>query len=122
MDAGLHGQERAVTPAVRQDWYVYYKLTELQLSACLPQLQRLVQRLGEATGAAASLQRRTDDREGLVTVMEVYRGIDDPAAFESALVRAVAESSAHGLPAGERRIERFADIATADGMVRRVGD
>ena len=92
-----------------QHWFVYYKLDRQMADDLAPTL-RSMQRDAAAGDVRARLMRRADSSDDRVTLMEVYDGIAEPAAFEGRLAQAVRRA---GLPAAlvaERRIERFEDL------------
>jgi len=91
-----------------QHWFVYYKLDPQSARELAPRLRQL-QSEAAAGEVQTRLMRRADEREGMVTLMEVYDGIAEPQAFEARLAAAVSRA---GLPeslAAKRRLERFED-------------
>jgi hypothetical protein len=90
-----------------QHWFVYYKLEATAARQLESRVQRMQREIASAGGVRTRLLRRVDGDGGLATLMEVYEGIGQPAAFESTLAAAVASA---GLPAAllaQRRTERF---------------
>jgi hypothetical protein len=92
-----------------QHWFVYYKLDRQTAKDLEPRL-RSMQRDAASGDVRARLMRRTDSADGLVTLMEVYDGIAEPAAFEGRLAAAVGRAGLPASLAAERRIERFEDL------------
>ncbi len=92
-----------------QHWFIYYKLDRRDAADLEPRL-RSMQRDAAAGEVRARLMRRADGSDERVTLMEVYDGIAEPAAFEGRLAAAVRRA---GLPpslVAERRIERFEEL------------
>lgn len=90
-----------------QHWYVYYKLTPAERDALRGSVRSMQEAIARTTPVRVRLLERTEQTE-TTTMMEVYEGIDDAAAFARALDAAV---RAH-LPAAHaaaRRVERFQD-------------
>jgi hypothetical protein len=92
-----------------QHWFVYYKLDRLTADDLEPRL-RSMQRDAASGDVRARLMRRADSADGLVTLMEVYDGIAEPAAFEGRLAAAVRRAGLPASLAAERKIERFEDL------------
>lgn len=99
-----------------EHWYVYYKLSPAQLQSWLPRTERLFGAVQAACGVRGRLVRRTDEPAGIITLMEVYEDIADPAAFGAALDRALDEALAQDGPydRASRRTERFRDVHDRD--------
>ncbi|HEX6722510.1 MAG TPA: DUF4936 family protein [Burkholderiaceae bacterium] len=90
--------------SARRELYVYYRVAAAHWRDAAHAVAQWQQQMGAShPRLVARVLRRPETRDGAVTLMEVYGGID--AAFEAAI--------AHGAPAlepwllGERRIERF---------------
>ena len=93
-----------------QHWFVYYKLEPSAARDVAPRLRAMQQEVAGRAGVRSRLMRRADTADGPVTLLEVYEGIERPAAFEAALSAAVTRA---GLPAtlvAQRRTERFEDL------------
>ena len=91
-----------------QNWFVYYKLEPQAARELAPRLRQM-QVEAAAGNVQARLMRRTDDREGMVTLMEVYNGIAEPQAFEARLAAAVSRAGLPETLTAQRRLERFED-------------
>ena len=70
--------------------YVYYRVNAAQLDTARGALATFLADVRARTGVEGSLSRRIDAESGVsagadVTLMEVYAGIADPAAFEAQL-------------------------------------
>ncbi len=90
-----------------EHWYVYYKLPAVDLDAVLPSIRALLAAVEHGSGARVRLQTRVDVPDGIATVMEIYEGIADPAAFGPRLAHAVESSSLPTAVRSGRRTERF---------------
>lgn len=80
------------------NYYVYYRVDADRVSVLRPQVENLFEQIHQQLGVRGRWMRRRDDP---LTYMEVYEGVTDEAAFESALAR---EAAKLGL---ERKTERF---------------
>lgn len=89
-----------------QHWFVYYKLDAAAADDVEPAVRRLLQAVQTASGARARLMQRTDNNDA-TTLLEVYEGVRDPAAFEGVLADAVAQAGLPETLAAQRRTERF---------------
>ena len=93
-----------------QHWFVYYKLDPASAREIEPRLSGMQQEIAASGGVRARLMRRADLSDRPVTLLEIYDGIEQPAAFELVLSAAVARA---GLPASlvaQRHTERFEDL------------
>ena len=93
-----------------EHWYVYYKLPAAELTTVLPSVRALQSAAVGATGVRPSLQTRVDAADGIATVMEVYAGIGDAAAFGRQLEAALSASPLPAAVLASRRTERFRDL------------
>lgn len=80
------------------NYYVYYRLDADRALALRPEIEELFEKIHRQFGVRGRWMYRRDDP---LTYMEVYEGVTDDAAFESALAR---EAAKLGL---ERKTERF---------------
>lgn len=80
------------------NYYVYYRLDADRALALRPEIKELFEKIHRQFGVRGRWMYRRDDP---LTYMEVYEGVTDDAAFESALAR---EAAKLGL---ERKTERF---------------
>ena len=79
-------------------YYVYYRVDAGRLDPLRIEIEKLFVKIEKACGVRGRWLRRRDDA---ATFMEVYEGVKDEQAFESALAR---EGANLGL---ERKVERF---------------
>jgi hypothetical protein len=63
--------------------------------------------LAAQTGVRGTLLRKTEMQNDMVTLMEVYEGIETPTAFQSAYDQAVAAAGISAEAIAARRMERF---------------
>jgi len=90
------------------DLYIYYRVA-VENSHRLRDLVLAMQAvLTRSHGVTASLKRRSEERDGKQTWMEIYSAI--PEGFEPALQKAVADAGLMALTVGERHVERFVDF------------
>lgn len=92
-----------------EHWFVYYKLPVADLPEVEARVRVMQGALAAASGVHGRLMRRPEDGP-VLTLMEVYERIEDPAAFGPVLEEAVAYA---GLPSAwvqSRRTERFRDL------------
>jgi hypothetical protein len=80
------------------NYYVYYKIEAARAAELKPKIEQMFSRIEQKTGVRGRWMRRRDDPS---TYMEVYEGVRDEAAFESALK---SESAVLGL---QRKTELF---------------
>ena len=106
--------------------YVYYRVNAAQLDTARGALATFLADVRARTGVEGSLSRRIDPESGVsaeadVTLMEVYAGIADPAAFEAQLQDAVRRCSLERvIAAGARRsIEWFVPLPDAGNPAAR---
>lgn len=90
--------------AIPVELYIYYRVADPD--AALPRVRAMQGALAASHGVRGRLLQRRDDAQ---TLMEIYTGLSDAAAFERALDAAVLE---HGLDAllmagTARHTERF---------------
>lgn len=99
---------RIVTPLA---YYIYYRVAAEQSAACEEKVHTLLDAVRTATGISGRFMKKRGEP---LLWMEIYEGIDDPAAFERALAAAVAESGfAACLQSGSgRRTECFESAHT----------
>lgn len=95
-----------MTPAVRIDYFIYYRIDEGREAELLAALATMQASLHAATGIAGRVKRRLDDP---LTWMEIYEGVSQQYAFEIELGSHVMR---HGLldlitAEGFRHMERF---------------
>lgn len=89
-----------------EHWFVYYKLDAAAAADVEPAVRRLQRAVQAASGVRTRLMQRADGN-GATTLLEVYEGVCEPAAFDDTLAAAIAQA---GLPApllAQRRTERF---------------
>lgn len=79
-------------------YYVYYRVDAGRLDPLRIEIKNLFENIEKECGVRGRWMRRRDDT---ATFMEVYEGVKDERAFESALER---EGTKLGL---ERKVERF---------------
>ncbi len=79
-------------------YYVYYRIDAGRVDPLRIEIEDLFVKIEKECGVRGRWMRRRDDA---ATFMEVYEGVQDERAFESALERAGASL---GL---ERKVERF---------------
>lgn len=89
---------------------MYYKLPVDALPAAVPALRAFVQDAARAAGVIGQLQVRTDVKDGLATVMEVYPQVSEPARLEAAMLAALAACDLPAVMQNGRRVERFRDL------------
>lgn len=89
------------------DCYVYYKSVQENEWQIVQQVRILQQYLSEQMKIELQLQRRPSVDNGIITWMEVYRGI--PPAFLMALSTAENQTQLISLIQGERHVEYFED-------------
>jgi Domain of unknown function (DUF4936) len=89
-------------------FYVYYRVAPLQQAATQTAVLQLFALMQAQTGVAGRLQCRLDDA---TTWMEIYEGVADAEAFNSALQRNAEACGLQTLPGDAQRvIERFTDL------------
>jgi hypothetical protein len=93
-----------------QHWFVYYKLDASAARDLEPCLRRMQRQVAAASGVRTRLMRRADADGDPVTLLEVYDGIAQPAAFEAALAAALAHAGLPASLAAQRRTEKFDEI------------
>lgn len=93
----------------KQNWFIYYKLPATDAALVAERVRVMQGALAAASGVHGRLLRRPEDGP-VITFMETYEGIADPAAFEAQ----IADAAAHaGLPQAwldARRTERFCEL------------
>jgi len=85
------------------NYYVYYKIDPQRLDQFRPKVETLFKTLQQQFGVRGRWMRRRDDP---ATYMEVFEGVKDEAAFDTALER---EGAKLGV---SRKIERFISAET----------
>lgn len=105
--------------------YVYYRVNIAQLEQARNTLATLLAEVCALTGIEGTLSRRIDPKAVVsagaeVTLMEIYAGIADPAAFEAQLQDATRRCELQRfLAAGATRsIEWFAPLTEAQALAR----
>ena len=93
-----------------QHWFVYYKLDPSAVREIEPRLRGMQQELAAAPGIRARLMRRVEPADGAVTLLEVYDGIEQAAAFDDRLAAAVSRACLPASLVAQRRTERFEDL------------
>jgi hypothetical protein len=88
------------------NYYIYYRVAPSAAARARAVVDAVQAALVQDTGIRGSVLRRDDDAS---TWMEIYEGVADPARFEAALERRLAQ---HGFDAGmapgsRRHTERF---------------
>ncbi|MCB1886960.1 MAG: DUF4936 family protein [Rhodocyclaceae bacterium] len=84
--------------------YIYYRLGEDRLEVLKPALRAMQAALAAQFGCDAGLMRRPEGD----TVMEVYRGVADPAPLQAAMARHLsAMDFDHHLASGSQRHVEF---------------
>lgn len=91
-----------------QHWFVYYKLDAAAARDLEPRIRTMQRTLSATTGIPGRLMQRADGG-AQSTLMEVYEGIDDAAAFDAALARAIEQAKLPSALVGQRRTERFVE-------------
>lgn len=87
--------------------YIYYRVDDV--AAAIERAQAMQQALATRSGIRGRLMQRRDDAH---TLMEIYPGVTDAAAFETALAEAVTACGLDALvqPGTARHVERFACV------------
>lgn len=87
--------------------YIYYRVDDV--TAAIERAQAMQHALAARSGIRGRLMQRRDDEH---TLMEIYTGVTDAAAFETALAAAVAACGLDALvqPGTARHVERFACV------------
>ena len=88
------------------DIYVYYRVRSELAALMLPHVREMQERLREAYGVDALLKRRSEEKDGAQTWMEIYPSVPDD--FLGALEQAAID--AHLPIDGGRHIEIFVDL------------
>jgi hypothetical protein len=91
-------------------YFIYYRVRPQAIEPATAAVATLQARLAAACGIAGRCLRRADDAGSL---MEIYEGVADPAAFERSLDALVRDSGVmEWLVAGEQRhMEKFIPCA-----------
>jgi Domain of unknown function (DUF4936) len=90
-------------------YYIYYRIAPQQAARLADAVGEIQAAVRDAYGVSCRLLRRAD---GTDTWMEIYEGVSDAAAFETALRQAVADAGFDSLLAADsvRHVERFVDV------------
>lgn len=91
-------------------YYVYYRVAVAHAPAAYRAISAVLTRLEQRCGVAGHLLRRQDDP---LLWMEVYDGVRDAAAFETALEELLVDCDfvAFLAPDSTRKVERFVAAA-----------
>jgi endonuclease V-like protein UPF0215 family len=87
-------------------WFVYFKVPAAERDAYLARAHRLVDHVAVVTGVRGRVMMRSDATDP-ATLMEVYEGIFDAAAFAAALHEGLVAGGWPEAVRAARRIETF---------------
>lgn len=91
------------------DLYIYYRVRAENADELRGKAGAMQQWLSQEYGIVTALKRRSGEKDGLQTWMEIYQAVPD--SFELLLERAIAQAGLATLIEGRRNTEYFVDVS-----------